>query len=204
MFERFQEAARTAYLDLKSNNKLDFSREWPSTGELKKWCLRTYARGLSQDDIRVFHLFFNDSHHDDDLERVIMRFSSDKFRPLRNFIIGETQQPAEKAIKLLAVLINLEPRPYKSSDWVHIERTCIDQHEDVVPTTNENTILPKKKSIIRQSKRRFYLIRGRLLTIACSVSVYMTAPKGNKSEKIKGSLWRSIARMSAYTMKLFL
>lgn len=74
-----------------------------------------------------------------------MRFNSDKFRPLRNFIIGETQQPAEKAIKLLAVLINLEPRPYKSSDWVHIEGICINQHEDVVPTTNENTVVPKKK-----------------------------------------------------------
>lgn len=204
MFERFQEAARTAYLDLKSNNKLDFSREWPSTGELKKWCLRTYARGLSSDDLRVFHLFFNDSHHDEDLEKVIKRFNSDKFRPLRNFIIGETQQPAEKAVKLLAVLINFEPRPYKSSDWVNMEETLIYPSENVVPTRSGNTVTLKKKSIIRQSKRRFYLIRGRLLTIACSISVYMTPPKRNKSEKVRESLWRSIARISAYTMKLLL
>lgn len=118
MFEKFQSAVRNAYLDLKNSGELDFDREWPSPGELKSLCLSCYLRGLSKEDETVFIRFFNREQSTKELPVLIEQFDLDKLRPLRNFISGDTQKrPDENIVKLLAVLINFKPRPYRATDW---------------------------------------------------------------------------------------
>ncbi|PRD45005.1 hypothetical protein [Sphingobacterium haloxyli] len=118
MFEKFQTAVRNAYLDLKNEGRLDFGRECPSPGELRSWCLERYLRGLSPEDESVFIYFFNRERSTKDLATIIESFDLDKLRPLRNFISGDTQRrPDENIVKLLAVLIDFKPRPYKASHW---------------------------------------------------------------------------------------
>ena len=118
MFAKFQSAVRNAYLDLKNNGELDFDRAWPSPGELKSWSMSCYLRGLSKEDETVFIRFFNRERSTKELIVLIEQFDLDKLRPLRNFISGDTQKrPDENIVKLLAVLINFNPRPYRAIDW---------------------------------------------------------------------------------------
>jgi len=118
MFERFQLAVRNAYLDLKNKNELHFGREWPSTGMLKNWCLTVYNTGISKEDELIYNRIFNQTANQDCLETAIKNYDPDKFRPLRNFIIGETKgRPDENLVKLLAILIDFNPRPYHAKDW---------------------------------------------------------------------------------------
>ncbi len=111
-------AVRNAYLDLKNEGRLHFDREWPSPGELKSWCLKCLVQGLNTDDELVFIRFFNREQSTRDLATIIEGFDLDKLRPLRNFISGDTQRrPDENIVKLLAVLIDFKPRPYKAYHW---------------------------------------------------------------------------------------
>lgn len=121
MFDQFQKAVRDAYLDLEKKGKLDFGQTVPSTGKLRSWCLQSYAKGLSIPDKEVFNSFFKDHRLDRDLERIIINFDTDKFRPLRNFIKGEVSKPDDTVVKLLAVLIDFQPRPYSLQDWISAE-----------------------------------------------------------------------------------
>lgn len=118
MFENFQKAVRDAYLRQKNNHQLDFSREWPSPGNLRRWCLKCYRGGLSKEDQEVFVNFFDYFRRHDSLDSCIRNFDLDKFKPLRNFIAGTTlRRPDENLVKLLAVLVDLRPRPYRRQDW---------------------------------------------------------------------------------------
>ncbi len=118
MFEKFQMAVRNAYLDQKHNGELHFDRSWPSPGELRSWCLHCYLSGLNKEDEFIFIRFFNREQSDKGLPVLIENFDIDKLRPLRNFISGDTRRrPDENIVKLLAVLINFTPRPYRAADW---------------------------------------------------------------------------------------
>ncbi|MBB2951599.1 hypothetical protein [Sphingobacterium sp. JUb56] len=119
MFEKFQEAVRNAYLDLKNNNQLDSPRESPSTGDLKNWCQQCLERGLTKEDEAIFKTFFNDSKSTDrSLKEIVKNFDADKLRPLRYFIINDkAKRPDRNYVNLLAVLVDFSPRPYNFNDW---------------------------------------------------------------------------------------
>lgn len=125
MFEYFQKAVRDSYLDLKENRRLDFSREWPSTGDLKNWSIQCFEKGLSTEDEIVFIDFFREKDEKKQqkllgkpLKEIVKISETDKFRALRNFIIGDTKRSPERdVVKFLAVLINFQPRPYDFDYW---------------------------------------------------------------------------------------
>ncbi len=121
MFENFQKAVRDSYLDLKKNRQLDFSREWPSAGDLKNWSIQCFEKGLSEADEIVFNDYFREKDEKKlqkqlgkSLREIVKDSDTDKFRALRNFIIGDTKRsPDRDVVKFLAVLINFQPRPYE-------------------------------------------------------------------------------------------
>jgi len=125
MFEYFQKAVRDGYLDLKENRRLDFSREWPSTGDLKNWSMQCFDRGLSTEDETVFIDYFREKNEKKKqkqlgkpLKEIVKDSETDKFRALRNFIIGDTKRSPERdVVKFLAILINFQPRPYSLEYW---------------------------------------------------------------------------------------
>ncbi|MEN5231923.1 hypothetical protein [Sphingobacterium faecium] len=118
MFEKFQEAVRNAYLDLKKSNKLDFRRDRPSTGDLKNWCIQCLERGLTKEDETVFKNYFNATQSNKSLKDIIRDFEADKLRSLRNFIVNNgTRRPDWEVVKLLAILVDFKLRPYNRDDW---------------------------------------------------------------------------------------
>lgn len=130
---------RNAYLDLKNEGHLHFDREYPSPGELRSWCLTRYLQGLTPDDESVFIQFFNRERSTKDLANLIESFDLDKLRPLRNFISGDTRRrPDENIVKLLAVLIDFKPRPYKASHWDEQVYTSNLSSDDENPSTTSS------------------------------------------------------------------
>ncbi|MGB3062940.1 hypothetical protein [Sphingobacterium thalpophilum] len=125
MFEKFQKAVREAYLDLKENRKLDFSREWPSTGDLKNWSIQCFEKGLTIEDEVVYKDFFSEKVEKKkqkqigkSLREIVREAETDKFRALRNFIIGDTKRSPERdVVKFLAVLVDFQQRPYNFDYW---------------------------------------------------------------------------------------
>lgn len=129
MFENFQKAVRDSYLDLKKNRQLDFSREWPSAGDLKNWSIQCFEKGLSEADEIVFTDYFREKDEKKlqkqlgkSLREIVKDSDTDKFRALRNFIIGDTKRsPDRDVVKFLAVLINFQRRPYDFNYWNEIQ-----------------------------------------------------------------------------------
>ncbi len=130
MFELFKEAVRSAYLTKKNNRTLPYDElEKPSPGDLRNLFLLLIARGLSQDDQETLVRFFKYNGDYVELETHIRRYDLDKFRPLRNYILGNTSNPSEDIVKILAILIDFQPRPYRKWREDHLSGASI-KHEN--------------------------------------------------------------------------
>jgi len=105
-------------MEKKSHEKLHPKLANPSPANLRDHTLMRLSEGLSREDDLVLKDFFNPTNQYGDLESSIRRFELDRFRPVINFVKGRTTKPDESIVKLLAVLLDFEPRPFKSSDWV--------------------------------------------------------------------------------------
>lgn len=115
-FDRFQEEVINAYLEKKEKHLLPIELERASPALLMNYCLTLFYRGELADDLPTLNRIFNPLTKYPDLETGIQEFGADGFRSLRNFMIGRTTRPREPIVKLLAVLIDFQPRPYDR--WV--------------------------------------------------------------------------------------
>ena len=111
MFEEFQEAVITTYREKKENGTLPSELERPSPARLRLYCLTLLNKGVKDDTPTLTKIFNPDNRHPD-LETGIRKFEVDKLRPLRNFMMGRTANPREDMVKLLAIMIDFQPRPY--------------------------------------------------------------------------------------------
>lgn len=161
MFEYFQKAVRNGYLDLKENRRLDFSREWPSTGDLKNWSMQCLERGLSTEDEIVFTDYFREKdekkqqkQHGKPLKEIIKNSETDKFRALRNFIVGDTKRnPERDVVKFLAILINFQPRPYDFEYWNSFQSETMKPNEPDLPQNEvSNDSISNKEDCLDDSK----------------------------------------------------
>ncbi len=137
MFELFKEAVRSAYLTKKDNRELPYDElEKPSPGDLRNLFLLLMAKGLPKEDRETFVRFFKYNGEYAELDTHIRRYDLDKFRPLRNYILGNTNKPSEEVVKMLAILIDFQPRPYRQ--WR-------EKYLDASLTKNENGKTEQKK-----------------------------------------------------------
>ena len=85
----------------------------PSPAQLRNLCLLLFDEGLNNTDKVIFESFFS-ATNDDDLRRKIENVDIDKFRPIRNLLEGEIDNPTTINLELTAILISYERRPYKN------------------------------------------------------------------------------------------
>ncbi len=111
MIDDFIKEVRKACLDLKGRHAPPSELERPSPAKLKTFCLKL-LKTLAKEDRQIFFEFFNPLNEKIDLETSIKGFDLDKLEPVRNFMIGKTTKPGDHIAKLVAVLIDFQPRPY--------------------------------------------------------------------------------------------
>lgn len=136
--DKFREEVIAAYKE-----KIPEGLEQPSPRDLKDFFLSLWANGLSKEDTETLMKFFNPLNQHTDLESSIRGVELDRLEPLRNFLIDKTKKPREIIVKLAAILIDFQPRPYNT--WKEIreaEAKKVTAKSPIAPTGP--TILPPK------------------------------------------------------------
>lgn len=83
----------------------------PSPAQLRELCLFFFDNGLSNQDKKVFEIFFK-SKEGELLRRDIEQVDVDKFRPIVNFFKGKNERTSSPSVELIAVLLDFKPRPF--------------------------------------------------------------------------------------------
>uniref|UniRef100_UPI0028983A48 hypothetical protein n=1 Tax=Sphingobacterium sp. TaxID=341027 RepID=UPI0028983A48 len=140
-FNIFKEGVLSLYKEKKSKQEMDELLASPSPANLRDYCLVRLSEGLPETDIQVFQKFFNPLKKEKSLEDAIYNYKTGWLRALQKFILGETENPDELLVKLLAVLVDYQPRPFKYSNdpptTGEPENTPTTGEPENTPTTGE-------------------------------------------------------------------
>jgi len=125
MFEDYKLAVLDFYRLKKERHELSSNLEEPGREKLRNESIDVFRRKNTQVDKDLIRSFFDPSNKYEDQFRSIEKYKLDKLRPLVDFLKGESNIRDEKAVKLLAWLIDFES--YK--DWKEKELKVDDQEE---------------------------------------------------------------------------
>jgi hypothetical protein len=106
------ESVMGEYQKKQSEGSLPLNLEVPTPSKLKKACILRCSKPFDRRDEKILIDFFDPEGSDKPLAVLIGRSDRDKFKPLSNYLKGETSSTDEKNIHLLAFLIDFRPRPY--------------------------------------------------------------------------------------------
>lgn len=116
LFKEFTNQVFNAYEIKKGTKDLATELENPAGAKLRDRCLIILADQRRKKDHDVLRDFFDPKGQSDDLEtRMKKPDVPDMLKPLANFMKNKVSKTEEKNVKLLAALINFEPRPYE--EW---------------------------------------------------------------------------------------
>ncbi|SDK40465.1 hypothetical protein SAMN04487898_10890 [Pedobacter sp. ok626] len=133
MLDDYKKAVISDYHKKKDNDQLSSNLSRPTCKRLKEECLVALQSRTLKKDEKIIRDFFNNCNESNDYSSCIRKFERDKFKPLDNFISGETDVRDERNVEILAWLIGFNPRPYDyridySSTTGHVD---IEKIEDV-------------------------------------------------------------------------
>jgi len=114
----YENAVMDDYQFKKKNGDLSLILINPTPSTLRDECLAVCRRRYEKSDNRALSLFFEPATDKENFLKIIDGWKTDKFRPLVNYLKGETQTPEPKNVEILAWLIDYQPRPvdkFKSS-----------------------------------------------------------------------------------------
>ena len=106
-FKEYKEAILTKYEKDKYVQLLEILH--PSPAKLKLWSLHLLD-SLNDDDKKIYERFYTT---DCLTAKKIEVFENDKFRPIKNFLERKSDLTNPLSIELLAILIDVKPRPFE-------------------------------------------------------------------------------------------
>lgn len=83
----------------------------PTPAQLRNLCVLLLDQGVNKADERIFTLFFQ-VKEGENLRRSIENFDVDKFKAIKNFLLGKNAKTNSNSLNLIAVVVNFQPRPY--------------------------------------------------------------------------------------------
>lgn len=152
MFNLFKKEVISCYEDRRSQGKLSVELENPSPAKLRSYILARYLRGDLQSDSDTLAEIFNPNRRHAELETAIEKFETDKLRALQYLMIGRTSEPKEIFVKLLAIAIDFQPRPFqKWREAYEAKKTLgnpqVDAHETADNPPENEQINPTAEEI---------------------------------------------------------
>jgi len=107
-------------LEIYRQKKLEKGSTWllanPRPANIRDECLAVCRARYSKKDEQCLRSFFGEKADQKAYLETIANFDRDKFKPLQNFINGDTKKPDPIIIELLAWLLDVQPRP--SDRWI--------------------------------------------------------------------------------------
>ncbi len=112
MFEEYRDQVWACFQEKKASNGLSPNLNVPSRAALRRECLLVFSERFRETDLETLRIFFTTSSDKRACEKALDQSSAELFRTLNNYVRGETQQPENRIVELLAWLIDFTPRPY--------------------------------------------------------------------------------------------
>ncbi len=148
MFDEYKAGVLQAYKHKKAANALSPNLTRSTPAKLRAECLEVFnSRFLKKDELAL-KSFFGSRDDATGYVQAIRKCDVDKFRPLDNFLKGNTTDSEDKNIELLAWLIDFEPRPYRFGQTylpatANTKPVITQVRQDVtpVPKSNKNIFL---------------------------------------------------------------
>ncbi len=112
MFDDFKKAVLDSYAEKKATNQLSDNLMKPTRVNLKNECLDILRKRYHKKDDETIKAFFDPNSKFDNHEQRIKEFDPDSYKAISNFFLGKANIRKDENIKLLAWLIDFEPRPY--------------------------------------------------------------------------------------------
>jgi len=109
----------------------------PSRAKLRKLCFELFKDNANVDDLKIFESFFRFKFSLDCGKKL--KDETDKFRPIENFLKGETEPADFETVNMAAILVDFQPRPFLKFSKSLIRDTIIDE---------QNSTLEKNKGVI--------------------------------------------------------
>ncbi|WP_051269647.1 hypothetical protein [Flavobacterium suncheonense] len=147
----------------------------PSRAKLRNLCFELFKDNSNPDDSKVFESFFKYKFSVDCRKKL--KEETDKFRPIENFLKGETEPADFETVNMAAILVDFQPRPFLKFSKKENTDTTTDIIEKnptatFVKTTNKHTKdlpytdFPQKLTITTDKKRNNKKITILLLVFA--------------------------------------
>lgn len=173
-FKVFTQQVFDAYQKMKGTADLALGLENPTVSKLRDRCLVILADKTRVGDHQLVKEFYDPENQKDILEAHIRRTNPDIMKALTKFMKGETTKTEEKNVKLLAALINFEPRPY-SKWYAQYQEELLRSQQDEAPGQGvegiENTEGGKKMDgpdvVRRNQPRRSWFTFSLQITLFC-------------------------------------
>ncbi|PTQ92410.1 hypothetical protein C8P68_11210 [Mucilaginibacter yixingensis] len=113
MFSDYKKQVLLTYKKKRELNQLSLNLLHSTAGKLRKECLIVLRDRYRQQDLRILKDFFETEVDGADYMQIIRRHDRDKFKPLDNYLKGDTDDTEDKNVELLAWLIDYPDRPYQ-------------------------------------------------------------------------------------------
>ena len=138
-FEDYKQAVILAYKEKKKAGQLPPNLDRHTPANLKKECLDEFLQRYSDKDSNTFKTWFGRADNAEQYYQLIRNADPDIFRPLNNFLKGNTDDTKERNIHLLAWLIDFEPRPFTSGDIYDLVKSDMESSATLAePWTEEH------------------------------------------------------------------
>jgi hypothetical protein len=90
----------------------------PTRTGIRRECINMYREGIEKKDEPIVRAFFGAPRSGQCYTKLIEHTDPDRFRPLQNYLKGETITTDAMNVELLAWLINFPHRPYRLDNMV--------------------------------------------------------------------------------------
>lgn len=149
----YKKAIRAKYHEIVNHNPDGYLLN-PSPGNLRDKCL-LLLNNIDDDDQRNYKHFF-ELNEDIDTRKQIENFDINKFRPLQSFLLGKNENPSEKKLEILAILVELELRPFKkfreTKNSEFKPNPAVETAEEKAGTTVHTAAIDTEESKVKDEK----------------------------------------------------
>lgn len=168
LFEDYKNEVLKSYQQKKNAGELSDNLSMPTPKKLRDECLMVLAGRYNRKDDEVIRLFFDPLNKYMDHAKSVERIDVGKFKPLINFVKGEINRTEDKNVKLLAWLIDFEPRPYKFIMPANAE----EETKGEVTPLQKLTFTPIKPSN-KKSIPKLFTILGVVILLLTTGGIYL-------------------------------
>lgn len=184
MFENFKKAVLNSYDEKKEKKQLSENLEHPTQAKLRKECLSILEKRYCKKDDQTICAFFDPDHKFDNHELRIQKFELDGFKSLLQFFLKGHGIRKEENIKLLAWLIDFEPRPYNYTE-TYTENGKLETNSDSEEPIDQNINYPPPQTTVPLPWKKISIISFSILIVLFGISIYSSTDVKPKQQLTK-------------------